>query len=607
MGQCASKKTPSPQVALNEPLPPPMANAVVTGALDNGCAPSNGGGCGSVGEVAAPQHQHMMDSSVSGTKTDEDRPLSPRAANLAIVDQVSRGRDPQNADGGNSNASNSTTGSLCTKVVISASDVTIVAEGDESHSTVPEVVARPLSSRAVQFEERRASLSPRSGAVTSAAAAASLEQLPEPKMCPPVTGTGASSASRSDGAVHDSGGGGSGGGSGSGRQSSNSKRKSRLERFSRDHSDREHSDRPSSSRLSRASRAYNTKMEKEAKRTAKLDAANATAAEAAANAGGVVPYPICPDVPDGSGPALSLRQKCLAPELVARWEAEMEFTETQYAKLKELRDILVSEGLLHESYDNTPSFYRFLQARKWTVDEAVKMFRNHVVWRRQVEMDEWVPTERGPVPKFVHEFSFPEIRKVKAAYAFVHHKIAKDGKPIYFDRVGAINFGEMVKHSSVERVLSYFNWYAEATQQYRFPAASITSGKYVGKGYYVMDMKGFTPWKFNAETRAFLQATIKVASDNYPESIYKTYLVNTPFVFRGVWSVISKWIDENTVRKFSLLGGEKDYMPKLLQLLDKEDIPAFLGGSDTTCNFVEESGPWSDAMPSRAGPRLDAL
>ena len=75
-----------------------------------------------------------------------------------------------------------------------------------------------------------------------------------------------------------------------------------------------------------------------------------------------------------------------------------------------------------------------------------------------------------------------------------------------------------------------------------------------------MDMKGFTPWKFNAETRAFLQATIKVASDNYPESIYKTYLVNTPFVFRGVWSVISKWIDENTVRKFSL-GGEKDYMP----------------------------------------------
>lgn len=92
-----------------------------------------------------------------------------------------------------------------------------------------------------------------------------------------------------------------------------------------------------------------------------------------------------------------------------------------------------------------------------------------------------------------------------------------------------------------------------------------------------------------------------------PRGRHKTYIVNAPFIFKAAWGIVSKWIDPNTVAKFSILGGEKDYMPKLLEVLDKDDIPRFLGGVDETCDFLDEKGVWANDMPTTKGPRIEPL
>jgi hypothetical protein len=282
--------------------------------------------------------------------------------------------------------------------------------------------------------------------------------------------------------------------------------------------------------------------------------------------GVITPYPVCPSAADGSGPATSLRQRCLAPEMVERWAADMNFTEAQRETITAFREGLLAEGLLAEWWDNVPSLSRWLVARKWNLTDASNMFRNHVEYRQRMQLDDWVPTAAGPVPRFLHEFKFPEMDGVKKAYPFVHHRCAKNGMPVYFDRLGQIEFGNMIKGSSTERVLKYFAWYCEASLHWRFPGASVECGKFIGKGMYVMDLKGFSPFMLNSATRAFLQAFIKNASDNYPEVVSKTYIINAPLIFRGTWAVVSKWIDDNTVAKFSILGGQKEYLPKLLQV-----------------------------------------
>ena len=125
----------------------------------------------------------------------------------------------------------------------------------------------------------------------------------------------------------------------------------------------------------------------------------------------------------------------------------MKFTEEQNKLMLEFRERLLQEGLLHEFLDHKTSWFRWMQARKWSVDEAVLMVRNHLEWRKQWGLDEWVPTDKGPVPKLLHEFVFPELDSVKRGYKFSHHKTTREGMPVYFDRLGSIDFKAMISVS----------------------------------------------------------------------------------------------------------------------------------------------------------------
>ena len=118
---------------------------------------------------------------------------------------------------------------------------------------------------------------------------------------------------------------------------------------------------------------------------------------------------------------------------------------------------------------------------------------------------------------------------------------------------------------------------------------------------------------FTEQTRNFVKAFIKTASDNYPETIYKTYIINAPFIFRTVWAFIKAFLDERQVSKFKILGGQSDYLPKLLELMDLEDIPVQFGGKDETCDWAAEKGPWEGGwkeggtMPTAYGPLCKAV
>jgi len=329
---------------------------------------------------------------------------------------------------------------------------------------------------------------------------------------------------------------------------------------------------------------------------------------ASLSAGTVRMYPICPPEAEGSAePSRSVRQQCVTPEMLRAWEEEMGLDKDKLATLGAFRQALFTEGLLSEAFDNSPALYRFLQARKWQVPEALVMFRNHMAFRDKHGLNDWVATEKGPVPRFLLEFTFPELHSVKDAYNFIHHKCDRTGKPVYFDRMGALDFANMVKGSSSERVLQYFIWYSEATVNYRLPAASLVAGKLIAKGLYVVDLSGFALTKhWSKDVREFIKTFVKVASDNYPETIFKTYVVNAPFSFRAVWAVVSAMLDDNAKAKFSIMGGKREYMPKLLEVLDRKDIPSSLGGEDTSCDFVQEQGPWTPFLPTPYGPYLSA-
>ena len=112
-------------------------------------------------------------------------------------------------------------------------------------------------------------------------------------------------------------------------------------------------------------------------------------------------------------------------------------------------------------------------------------------------------------------------------------------------------------------------------------------------------MTDFSAGKLTSEVRALLKGASKISADNYPECLGNMYVTNAPFVFTACWKVVKSFLDERTVKKISIKGS--DYQKYLLEAIDKENLPTWLGGT-CTCEELggcveSDVGPWNDFDP----------
>lgn len=88
---------------------------------------------------------------------------------------------------------------------------------------------------------------------------------------------------------------------------------------------------------------------------------------------------------------------------------------------------------------------------------------------------------------------------------------------------------------------------------------------------------------FNGKVRGLVQLASKICQDYYPEILGCMYIVNAPMLFTGIWAVVKGFLDEKTRNKIYIKGGK--YSTDLLEIIDAENLPDFLGGKCTCSEF----------------------
>lgn len=151
----------------------------------------------------------------------------------------------------------------------------------------------------------------------------------------------------------------------------------------------------------------------------------------------------------------------------------------------------------------------------------------------------------------------------------------------------------MNKITTSERMLTNLAVEYERVADPRLPACSRKSGHLLETCCTIMDLKGVGLGKAPS-VYGYLKSASNMSQNYYPERLGKLYVINAPWGFATVWSVVKGWIDPVTVQKIHILGS--GYQKELLSQVPAESLPKAFGGScecEGGCMFSDK-GPWTE-------------
>ena len=165
---------------------------------------------------------------------------------------------------------------------------------------------------------------------------------------------------------------------------------------------------------------------------------------------------------------------------------------------------------------------------------------------------------------------------------------------MYIESLGNIDLTAMYKITTAERMLTNLAVEYERLADARLPACSRKAGHLLETCCTIMDMKGVGISRA-PQVYSYIKQASGMSQNYYPERLGRFYLINAPWGFSTVWSIIKAWLDPVTVAKIHILGSS--YQKELFQQVAPENLPKQFGGScecPNGCGF-SDMGPWREA------------
>lgn len=151
----------------------------------------------------------------------------------------------------------------------------------------------------------------------------------------------------------------------------------------------------------------------------------------------------------------------------------------------------------------------------------------------------------------------------------------------------------MYKLTTAERMLQNLAVEYEKLADPRLPACSRKAGNLLETCCTIMDLKGVGISKVGS-VYSYIKMASAMSQNYYPERLGRLYLINAPWGFSGVFSVVKGFLDPVTVEKIHVLGS--GYQKELLTQVPAESLPKVFGGSCECpggCQLSDQ-GPWTD-------------
>jgi hypothetical protein len=162
---------------------------------------------------------------------------------------------------------------------------------------------------------------------------------------------------------------------------------------------------------------------------------------------------------------------------------------------------------------------------------------------------------------------------------------SKDGFPLFISKPGVLNISGIECITTIEGILRY-HWYAMIHDF----AARLREQKAKDPNFNrfevvcIVDLENLAVSNVGKRPMNIIKAQSEVDSLCFPETLSKFIIVNAPGAFSLIWNVIKGWIDVRTAAKVEIHSYRKKWEPRLLELVDRTELPSDYGGEAKPTN-----------------------
>ncbi|KAF0688284.1 Aste57867_20154 [Aphanomyces stellatus] len=228
----------------------------------------------------------------------------------------------------------------------------------------------------------------------------------------------------------------------------------------------------------------------------------------------------------------------------------------------------VAKPLLGQDVQIDP---RFMDACKGDVEEARRKYGNYLAWRHDKEIDTIL---LRPHPHFT---VVRDNVGIKESYTQITHKRDKLGHMVAIELAGSMRKGMQYFLSQgvvEEDVVTHLGFYNEFLWTVLDPRPHPD-----GLVFKIIDMNGVTMGDFGGDVVNFAKKCSAVGEANYPERLFKIFIVNPPSWFSMIWKAVSPMVNPKTREKIHVVRGQKEIQKALLEYIDAENLPEQYGGT----------------------------
>lgn len=244
----------------------------------------------------------------------------------------------------------------------------------------------------------------------------------------------------------------------------------------------------------------------------------------------------------------SYKLKITSARRIRRIFYKTEFDEMEKQKLQEFEELLKRDQITLPPWWNKQETLRWCYSKRLDLPQSLSLFKNYLNWSQD--------------PKY-HKLTPEGLEALKKG---VVYQLGRDSKmrPIMIVDVRKIVDYQM----DVDHFINAMVHVLEVIRMKMYLPGHVENN--------IVIIETDSMSLFNVPL-GHLQGIISTASNNYPESLAKMYILNPSFILRTSWNLVKNMMEAETSDKISIL--KSDEFDQIQQLIPKDQLEEKFGGT----------------------------